>query len=49
MRVFVNYLNCISALSEYHRLRVFENRVLKRIFGSKGKEVTGYWRTLNND
>jgi hypothetical protein len=26
-----------------HRLRVFENRVLRRIFGPKGDEVTGGW------
>jgi hypothetical protein len=29
---------------EEHRLRVFENRVLRRIFGSKRDEVTGGWR-----
>jgi hypothetical protein len=28
-------------LREEHRLRVFENRVLRRIFGSKRDEVTG--------
>jgi hypothetical protein len=28
---------------------VFENRVLRRIFGSKRNEVTGGWRKLNND
>jgi hypothetical protein len=32
-----------------HRLRVFENRVLRRIFGSKGDEVTGGWRKLHNE
>jgi hypothetical protein len=31
-------------LREEHRLRVFENRVLRRIFGPKGDEVTGEWR-----
>jgi hypothetical protein len=31
-------------LREGHRLRVFENRVLKRIFGPKNDEVTGGWR-----
>jgi hypothetical protein len=31
-------------LREEHRLRVFENRVLRRIFGPKGDEVTGGWR-----
>jgi hypothetical protein len=30
------------------RLRVFENRVLKRIFGPKREEVTGEWRRLHN-
>ena len=29
------------------RLRVFENRVLRRIFGSKRDEVTGEWRRLH--
>jgi hypothetical protein len=36
-------------LREEHRLRVFENRVLRRIFGLKGDEVTGGWRTLHNE
>jgi hypothetical protein len=31
-------------LREKHRLRVFENRVLRRIFGPKRDEVTGGWR-----
>jgi hypothetical protein len=30
------------------RLRVFENRVLRRIFGSKSDKVTGEWRRLHN-
>jgi hypothetical protein len=34
---------------EEHRLRVFENRVLRRIFGSKRDEVTGGWRKLHNE
>jgi hypothetical protein len=33
---------------EEHRLRMFENRVLRRIFGSKRNEVTGEWRKLHN-
>ena len=33
-------------LKEELRLRVFENRVLKRIFGPKRDEVTGEWRKL---
>jgi hypothetical protein len=36
-------------LREDHRLRVFENRVLKRIFEPKRDEVTGEWRKLHNE
>jgi hypothetical protein len=36
-------------LREEQRLRVFENRMLRRIFGSKRDEVTGYWRKLHNE
>ncbi|KAJ4443774.1 hypothetical protein ANN_05552 [Periplaneta americana] len=35
-------------LREEHRLRVFENKVLRKIFGSKRDEVTGEWRKLHN-
>jgi hypothetical protein len=35
-------------LREEHRLRVFKNRVLRRIFGPKRDEVTGEWRRLHN-
>jgi hypothetical protein len=35
-------------LREEHRLRVFENKVLRRLFGPKGDEVTGEWRKLHN-
>jgi hypothetical protein len=35
-------------LGEKHRLRVFVNRVLRRIFGPKRDEVTGEWRRLHN-
>jgi hypothetical protein len=34
---------------EEHRLRVFENRVLRRIFGPKKDEETGKWRKLHNE
>jgi hypothetical protein len=37
------------SLREEHRLRVFENRVLRRIFGSKRDEVTRGWRKLHNE
>jgi len=36
-------------LREEHRLRVFENGVLRRIFGPKKDEVTGEWRKLHNE
>jgi len=36
-------------LRKERRLRVFENRVLRRKFGSKWDEVTGEWRKLPND
>jgi hypothetical protein len=34
---------------EEHRLRMFENRVLRRILGPKSDEVTGEWRRLHNE
>ena len=36
-------------MREERRLRVFENRVLRRVFGSKRDEVTGEWRKLRNE
>ena len=36
-------------LREERRLRVFENRVLRRISGSRWDVVTGEWRTLHNE
>jgi hypothetical protein len=36
-------------LREEHRLRVFENRVLRRIFVPKRIEVTGEWKKLHNE
>ena len=35
-------------LREERRLRVFEKRVLRRLFGPKRDEVTGEWRKLHN-
>jgi hypothetical protein len=40
---------CSLTLREERRLRVFENRVLRRIFGLKRNEVTGEWRKLHNE
>ena len=34
---------------EERRLRVFENRVLRRVFGPKRGEVTGEWRKIHNE
>ena len=34
-------------MREEHRLRVFENRVVRRIYGPKRDKVTGVWRKLH--
>jgi hypothetical protein len=39
---------CSLTLREEHRPKVFENRVLRRIFGPKRDEATGEWRNLHN-
>jgi hypothetical protein len=36
-------------LREERRLRVFENRVLRRVFGPKRDEVTGEWRKMHKE
>ena len=38
-----------QTLREEHRLRVFENRVLRKVFGPKRDEVTREWRKLHNE
>jgi hypothetical protein len=38
----------VSDIKEEHRLRVFENRVLRGIFGWKTDEMRGGWRKLQN-
>jgi len=38
----------LLTMREGHRLKVFENRVLRRILGPKRDEVTGEWRKLHN-
>jgi hypothetical protein len=42
---------CVWSLTlrEEQRLRVFENRVLRRIFGPKRDEATGEWRRLHSE
>jgi hypothetical protein len=39
----------VSTLREEHRLRVFENRVQRKIFRPKRDEVTEEWRKLHNE
>jgi hypothetical protein len=39
----------IKSLKEELRLRLFKNRVLRRIFGPKRDEVTGEWRKLHSE
>jgi hypothetical protein len=39
----------LLTLREEHRLRMFENRVLRRIFGPKRDEITRGWRKLHNE
>jgi hypothetical protein len=49
LSVVLNGCETWSVISrEEHRLRVFENRVLRRIFGSKRDEVTGEWSKLHS-
>jgi hypothetical protein len=40
--------NLVSYCKDQHRLRVFENRVLRRIFGPTRDKGTGEWRKLHN-
>jgi len=48
MPVFV--YGCVTwSLREERRLRVFENRVLRRILGPNKDKVTGEWRKLDNE
>jgi hypothetical protein len=47
--VLYGYETWSQALREEHSLRVFENRLLRRIFGSKSDEVTEGWRKLHNE
>jgi len=47
--VLYGYETQSLTVRKQHRLRVFENRVLRRIFGPKRDEVTGEWRKLHNE
>jgi hypothetical protein len=39
----------VADIDRVTRLRVFENRALRRIFGPRKDEVTGEWRKLHNE
>jgi hypothetical protein len=47
--VLYGYETASLTLREEHRLRVYENKVLRRIFGPKRDEVKGGWRKLQNE
>jgi hypothetical protein len=47
--LIISPLGGADSLREERRLRVFENRVLRRLFGPKSNEVTGEWRKLHNE
>ena len=51
-RLFIAIYRCETwslTLREERRLRVFENRVLRRVFGPKRDEVIGEWRKVHNE
>jgi hypothetical protein len=39
----------VSDIKRGHRLRIFENKVLRKVFGPQRDEVTGGWRKLHNE
>ena len=41
--------NLVAYIGEEHRLRAFENRVLRRIFGPRRFDITREWRKLHNE
>jgi len=45
--VFYKHQNVL--LREEHMMRVFENRVLRKLFGTERDEVIGEWRRLNSE
>jgi hypothetical protein len=47
--VLCGYETWSLTLREKHRLRVFENRMLRRILGRNGYEVIGGWKQLHNE
>ena len=52
IKIYVIMYGCEAwslTMREERRLRVFENKVLRRIFGPKRDEVTSEWRKLHNE
>jgi hypothetical protein len=49
MRYLYGCVMWYFTLREEHRLRVFENRVLRRTFGTRREEITGGWRRQHNE
>jgi hypothetical protein len=49
LRMYTNIETWSLTLREERMLRLFENRVLRRIFGPKRDGVTGEWRKLHNE
>ena len=47
--IYFYFTLLLNTFREERRLRVFENGVLRRIFGPKRDEVTGEWRKLHNE
>jgi hypothetical protein len=47
--IYTTYCGLSLTVREEHKLRVFENRVLRIIFGPKRDGVTGGWRKLHNE
>ena len=47
--ILYGFDNWSLTLREERRLRMFENRVLRRVFGPKREELTGEWRRLHNE
>jgi hypothetical protein len=45
--ISISSFGCLPTI--IHRLRIYENRVLRRIFGLKRDEIIGSWRKLHNE
>jgi hypothetical protein len=45
----MGFNSAFKGLREDHRLRVFENVELMKIFGPKWNEITGDWRVQHNE